>query len=207
MREETLNDDLLPDEDYLTTMNTTEKVSYETSEDVYGASYGVSFALGCVLLLLLLIDLLVKVFPTTARFGRNSFAAILFTAGGYRAESYHKQAASWKVDKMVNNALIMHSDSSAANSSSKPVITSGLTESAHVKALLKYQLQESETEVVGGVFWAWGKIFNGTLFFEEGVWIHSRILACNMAQLLVVRSLCDFLFLLPICVTDTALLT
>ena len=33
--------------------------------------------------------------------------------------------------------------------------------------------------------WAWKSIWDRSIFVDEGVWIHSRLVACTFAQLLI----------------------
>jgi hypothetical protein len=54
-----------------------------------------------------------------------------------------------------------------------------------LKALSNFQAQELITEKVGGALWAWKKILNGSIFIEEGVWLHSRLIIGNLLQLIV----------------------
>lgn len=50
------------------------------------------------------------------------------------------------------------------------------------QALLSYQLSEGMTEPSGGLWWAWKRYWSGAITYEDGIWIHSRLVASNIAQ-------------------------
>eukprot|EP00977_Amphora_coffeiformis_P019254 scaffold7096_cov84-Amphora_coffeaeformis.AAC.1 len=50
---------------------------------------------------------------------------------------------------------------------------------------MSYSRGKDQKEEVGGIFWTWTKAMNGSLFYEEGVWFHSRLMAMGLAQFLV----------------------
>ena len=54
------------------------------------------------------------------------------------------------------------------------------------KALLHYQATRHLTEPAGGVLWAYERMLNGALFQDEGIWLHARLIASNVAQWFVV---------------------
>jgi len=172
----------------------TKPVDYKASEDTVGASYLLSITLGCIMLAALAVDLIRSVLPK-GLLDKVPFILSLVTPGGLKAESSRKKAAFWKASRMVQNALAVHSDVTAK--SSHHVASMNLS-SSHVslendgksqfQAILTFQSQSIEMEEVGGMFWTWKRVFDGSLFSEEGLWIHSRLLAINMAQVLVVRT-------------------
>ena len=49
-------------------------------------------------------------------------------------------------------------------------------------ALLNYQSREEKTERVGGMWWAWKRVWNNTIFEEEGVWLHARLVSSTVTQ-------------------------
>jgi hypothetical protein len=164
-----------------------ETFEHEDKSDPYAARYYLSVILGAVLLTFQAVDLAFIVIPT-AWLGMNRFVKNLVTPSGFKAEAAQKKAASFKVSKMIDNALALHSNGpsfSSLKKSSSELSKSRGSLCSSLQAIARFQLQESETETAGGVFWAWKKIFNGSIFAEEGIWFHSRLLACNLALLLV----------------------
>jgi hypothetical protein len=98
-----------------------------------------------------------------------------------KLERATKLAAARKVEGMVNNALRIHEACS---------IQSGISSSTKMgSALLAYQAKEHDVEPCGGIRWAWTKMYNGTLYREEGVWLHARLIASNIAQLFVAATI------------------
>ncbi len=94
-----------------------------------------------------------------------------------KLERATKQAAARKVNGMVNNALVIH------EACLKP-LQSGLSTSTKVgSALLAYQSKEHDVEPCGGIRWAWKKMYDGSIYRDEGVWLHARLIASNIGQL------------------------
>jgi hypothetical protein len=158
---------------------------YDRNENVGGAFYVLSLTLGFVLLSFLIVDLGVVIIPSEW-LAKNPFISNLSTPASLWAESVQKRAASFKVTKMLLNALSLH------RSTEHPTVTSGTSESKaayhaelYAHAISNYHAQESKTEKVGGVFWAWRRILDGRIFSEEGIWLHSRLVVGNFLQLLV----------------------
>lgn len=149
---------------------------------IYDMAYWISLILGCILLAFQLCDMVRLVRPEKWRL-QNAVFTTLFTPGTVRMESRHKQAASHKMSQMIDNAREMHCDFS--NSSVHSSHQGSSFKDPRLLALVNFQLQEDEMETIGGIFWAWKKIFNGTLFCEEGIWLHARLFAANFAQIMV----------------------
>ena len=125
-----------------------------------------------------------------------------------------KQAAAYKVNRMIDNALELLDDelftttnrkkmtagsinkatSSSHNSSSTASMNHSTSDSNSRRDDMtpsqtsreRFTYLPKEKEQVGGIIWTWKKIFDGSLFAEEGVWFHGRLLACNFAQLTVI---------------------
>jgi hypothetical protein len=75
-------------------------------------------------------------------------------------------------------------------------------------ALLNYQSREEKTERIGGMCWAWKRVWNNTIFEEEGVWLHARLVSSTIAQVSLVACLLAFVNCLLCCeyITNTSLL-
>jgi hypothetical protein len=65
--------------------------------------------------------------------------------------------------------------------------------SAFGNAMLNFQATVDHREQIGGFFYTFRKIWDGSLFSEEGIYIHSRLYAMNMSQVFVV------IFFMAIC--------
>ena len=106
---------------------------------------------------------------------------ILLTPGIEKMERRTKVAAHGKVARMVENALALHDDDSRDDS---PLSTSRHM-TALGKALLNFQIHPEETETVGGLLWSWKRVWDRSIFEDEGVWLHSRLVACSLAQFFI----------------------
>jgi hypothetical protein len=153
-----------------------------TKDDDFYAIYWTTFVLGCILLFLQVLAM-IRLFVPSRVLQRFKPLEFFFTAGMEKMERRTKIAAQRKVSGMVENALNLHDPSSnmqdeAPDSSSRHMTALG-------KALLNYQIHPEDTEQVGGVLWAWKRVWNCSIFEDEGVWLHSRLVACTMAQLFI----------------------
>lgn len=118
----------------------------------------------------------------------SAIISALFTPAGLRAESAQKKASSFKISKMLENALSLHFKTDSFTLSRMNPIHESRTSARFemsLNAMSNFHAQELLTEKVGGVFWAWKKIMNGSIFVEEGVWLHSRLIVGNLLQLMV----------------------
>ena len=157
---------------------TSQKARYNVDEDPFGGAYYIALVIGCALLLSLLVDLVLLLVPRTWAETHPVFHAI-FSPGGPKAEAAQKTASHAKMTKMVNGALAVHAETAAHTK------TANYTE---VDVLHTFQRHKNEKEEVGGIVWCWSRMFNTSLFYEEGVWFHSRLLSIGMSQFLVVSA-------------------
>ena len=103
-----------------------------------------------------------------------------------------KEAANYKIDKMIRNALSCHVSAarSATRTSTRshPASTRDISEGGPLgNAIVRFQ-QSSVTQIeeVGGIIWMWKRARDRSLFYEEGINIFPRLIASNMAQWFVV---------------------
>lgn len=99
----------------------------------------------------------------------------LFSPGVIRAESHIKQAAAHKISLMVDNAVDL------AGSKDKDTVL----ETHFGQGLLAFGKLGKVYVPAGGFSWTWSRIFNGSLFKEEGIWLSARLIASNAAQFIV----------------------
>jgi hypothetical protein len=106
-------------------------------------------------------------------------ASWLFSAG--YAERNTKMAASYKVNKMIHNALTLHKDIDALNTSRRNDEGTGIKTSS-VIALGQYADLWRQKEVVGGFRWVLREYWNSDLTCKEGIFFGARLIGSNLAQ-------------------------
>lgn len=154
------------------------------------AGYTMCLVVGIILILMHLKKLAFILVPKTLleRIPGSSFWLI---PGMAKAERATKRAADYKIEKMIENSMMMHAPvpgtfSSSVRMSTRAGAGAGASgRGAFGVALLNFQATQDEREDCGGVMWAYRKIWNGSIFQEDGVWIHSRLIASNFAQYFV----------------------
>lgn len=99
----------------------------------------------------------------------------LFTSGIIRAEANIKRAAAHKLSLMTNNALDL-----AENKDQDTVL-----ETHFGQGLLAFEKQGKVYAPAGGFVWTWKRIFDGSLYKDEGIWLSARLVASNAAQFIV----------------------
>jgi len=51
--------------------------------------------------------------------------------------------------------------------------------------MLNYVLRGEQLENAGGLFWTWKRVFSGELFHTEGIWLPTRLIVFQGAQVVV----------------------
>jgi hypothetical protein len=155
---------------------------YEVADDYYGATFYLSIILGFVILSSQFVDILLVLTPRRWRDG-NDLIQRLVLPGTVRQQRAGKQAASYRMKILIQNSLdVINGATMLASSANSNSLDAVDRESS---ILERFLLTPKTTEAVGGVSWAWKRIWNGTLFTEEGIWLTGRLLACNFAQVTV----------------------
>lgn len=162
-----------------------EEEDYKIKDDIYGATYVFALIIGLALLLTLVVDLVLLLIPPRVVESVN-FLKALVLPGGLKAEGAQKQASHVKMTKMVHNALAVHTDAERRSKSGE--LDDKDFHKKELKVMLSYQRGKDAKEQVGGILWTWRKAFDGSLFSEEGVWFHSRLMAIGLSQFLVVST-------------------
>mmetsp|Transcript_18286 Transcript_18286/g.33150 ORF Transcript_18286/g.33150 Transcript_18286/m.33150 type:complete len:1010 (-) Transcript_18286:165-3194(-) len=167
----------------------TEEIIAPKSKSYENAVIYVSLMVGSAVLF---IHLFLLVGSIVIRRENQSLGIIsFFTSGGVKAEARIKRAAAYKMNRLIRNALQIH-DSSLYNSNNKGRDDTN-DETSFGSALVNFSVRGSgELEDVGGFVWTWKKIFNGTLFSQDGVWLSGRVLAANFAQLSITAFILTF---------------
>ena len=110
----------------------------------------------------------------------DGLAQRLVRPGTMRQERALQQAAKIRIKQFLTNALEVFNDKLWISSSNSDNLTK------HPKgALERFVLLPVKTEKVGGVLWAWKRVWDGTIFSQEGIWLNSRLLACNFSQVMI----------------------
>ncbi len=134
-------------------------------------------AFGLVLILFQLRSLAMLLIPS-GWYDQKSFVQRFLVSGMARKEAKTKKAARFKTNKIVENAMSMHKVSLSAKS---PRSIHGST-TAYGSALLAFEGTIDDREDVGGILWTYKSIFNDSLFDQEGVWLHTKLIASNLSQ-------------------------
>ncbi|KAL9190376.1 hypothetical protein ACHAXT_007587 [Thalassiosira profunda] len=144
--------------------------------------YRLSVTGGFLLLVSALLNVCQRTLPKRA-FDKIHMARF-FTPGVIRREAEIKQAASCKVNRIVRNACEVHKVAELDGGNVR-----GMGETIYGRALLAYARTSDQTEEMGGFLQTWRKIWDRSLFEEEGMWFTTHLLAGNLAQF----TICFFL--------------
>ena len=105
---------------------------------------------------------------------------LFLTPGIVKRESQTKQAASYKLSRLVRNACDVHKAAEFDGGIHGGVVG----ETKYGTAMLAYaRTSDRREEFAGGLLHTWQKILNGNLFKQEGIWLTKQVLAANVAQL------------------------
>lgn len=136
--------------------------------------YDASLALGFAAVAYKLFDFVGLCIPRLVLQSRP-FLAWLFTPRTFIAEKALKEAASYKMNKLVANALQIQNVNERES----------VVDTHYGQALLAFAKLGEKYERIGGFKWAWQQIFSGDLFRKEGVWLSARLLAGNTSMIIV----------------------
>jgi len=148
--------------------------------------YFLSMIGGCVLIFLKLIGLLDSLIPIQFLMDHIRVGKMILSSN-VRSEAKIKRAAAFKLNRMVKNAMDVHSltdtfgDSRCGTNST----TSAANGSEFGKALLHFAKLSDKTVSDGGWGWAWRSIWNGQIYDNEGIWLSTRIIAGNLSKLII----------------------
>lgn len=149
------------------------------------------FAGGVILFVMQIKNLLALLLPQEMQ-ANNKIVSRILSGSGQQDEFTMKQAAIFKMNRMICNAYSLHQESEETLKKKELVASLRDSEEGEEKsssqqiALANFTKMSEETEEVGGFVWAYKGIITGTLQESEGIWLHSRLLAGNMAQFLFV---------------------
>ncbi|KAI2490941.1 hypothetical protein MHU86_23629 [Fragilaria crotonensis] len=148
--------------------------------------YGFALALGCVLLLFQIKSLLYVLIPRST-WKNLPFANFWLTCEMAKSECCTKQAAAYKIKNMVDHAFAQHDGSILRKAESARVkLKASSFKSANAKAMMSFHATADHRERVGGILYTFRRMWNGSLFKEDGVFIHAGLYAMNVSQWFVV---------------------
>jgi hypothetical protein len=99
-----------------------------------------------------------------------------YSQGNIKYESKIKKAGMFKVDQMLASALTLHRGSLklACNCNGPKCKRIGSrTQTNYGRALFEYSKLDGVMTTIGGICFTWGRIWDGTLFSEEGKTPHT----------------------------------
>eukprot|EP00804_Cyclotella_cryptica_P012972 CCRYP_002307-RD/>CCRYP_002307-RD protein AED:0.22 eAED:0.22 QI:0/0.86/0.87/1/0.93/0.87/16/751/894 len=149
--------------------------TYKSSDELNIFLVSAQFSVGVMLLLFCLQNILDRSIPVKFLEKYKGLQQVL-ASGSLFMERNMKQAATFKVNRMIRNALEIH-DAAAQETSALG------KESAYGRALLTYSKIADATEEIGGYWWMWNGLRTGRLFEEEGIWLSNRVMQGNLGQL------------------------
>ncbi len=151
-------------------------VSTEKQNDGRMSLYFLSMIGGCVLISLKVIGLLDSLIPIQFLMDHIRLGKMILSSN-VKSEAKIKRAAAYKLNRMVKNAIDVHSlaDTPANSRCGSNSTTSAANGSEFGKALLHFAKLSDKTVSDGGWRWAWTSIWNGQIYDNEGKKIDSSI--------------------------------
>ena len=144
----------------------------------------ITFFTGSALTLYFMASAIVIVFFGKRTEGRN----YLMVPSNTRGESRLKEAATRKLNTMLQNAHGLHDlDGKSCSSSGSQRLSSksGPSNPTVDRTMLNYVLNGQRIETVGGLRWTWSLVLSGELFDTEGIWLPTRLVVFQGAQILI----------------------
>ena len=143
--------------------------------------------IGGFLLILAELRILVQVLVPQRIWGHYNVLRKLLIPGSIQLEAKAKKASSYKVNRLIRNALSIHDNAMTG--------LAGESETTFGRALLCYAKSSDNSEEVGGLLWMWKKVWKLEIFTEEGIRLTTHLLAGNLAQF----TICLFIISFFIC--------
>lgn len=170
-----------------------------TADDVINAELWdqlqlLPFVVGSFLTAVFLAKLMLALIEKRYKRTNKSMDATLL-ASNTRGEYRLKLSASRKINGMLDSAMALHetNDPGSKSPSLHRGSNSRLRSSALSKGqssepdrtMLNYVLRGETQRVEGGVIWAWKLLLSGKLFESEGIWIPTRMIVFQGAQVVL----------------------
>jgi hypothetical protein len=125
----------------------------------------------------------------------------LTISSNLRGEYRLKQAATRKLNIMMVNAHSLHQVDTVPDKS----VRASMGDSSFAdRVMLNFVLRGQREENIGGIVWTFGQIFSGKLFDTEGIWLPTRLLVFQGAQVLIAAFLGFAFIIITITAADMA---
>jgi hypothetical protein len=136
---------------------------------------------GFVLALIFAWRLLVMTLSNWCKVSRGRFASLAISSN-LRGEYRLKLAASRKINTMMVNAHSLHQADTVPDNSVKGSIGDSTLAD---RAMMNYVLRGQREEKTGGIVWTFRQVYTGRLFDTEGVWLPTRLIVFQGAQVIL----------------------
>ena len=157
-------------------------------QDGFDAAYISTAFVGSILIVMQLLSLIGE-FVSLDFLKKYQCWENILAPGMEKMERHTKRAARRKVQIMVDNALVYHCLVPGMPSS----MSQGLKMTAGGIAGINYEMRGEKMERAGGIWWGWKRVFNGSIFEEEGIWLHSSLVSSTVTQFFICIFLIVFL--------------
>jgi hypothetical protein len=147
--------------------------------DAFAAGQAITLAICAILVAMYVSNLLLSWIRSIVSVKFRAVRYFLSTSN-VRGELCLKYAASRKMNKMIENARLLH----RRHQRNSKVADEG-RKSSQRDAFRSFLGQIERYESCGGFFWTWKRVFNGDLLSTEGVWINTRLIIMQVAQVVV----------------------
>lgn len=147
--------------------------------DAFAAGQMITLAICAVLVALYVLNLLLSWIRSFVSVQFRAFRYFLSTSN-VRGEVCLKYSAARKMNRMIENARLLHRHRHRSST------TAGEGPKRSQREAFRDFLEQAEQyEPCGGFFWTWRRILNGELLCTEGVWINTRLIIMQVAQVVV----------------------
>jgi hypothetical protein len=127
--------------------------------------------------------------------------ASLAISSNLRGEYRLKLAASRKLNTMMVNAHSLHQADTVPDKSVRASIGDSTLAD---RAMMNYVLRGQREEKTGGIIWTFVQVYTGRLFDTEGVWLPTRLIVFQGAQVIIAVFLGFAFIIITITAADAA---
>ncbi|GAX18404.1 hypothetical protein FisN_2Lh026 [Fistulifera solaris] len=147
--------------------------------DAFASGQAITLAICVILVAMYVSNLLLSWIRSIVSVKFRALRYFLSTSN-VRGELCLKYAASRKMNKMIENARLLH-----RHRQRRSKVAEEGQRSSQRDAFRSFLGQIEQYESCGGFFWTWKRVFNGDLLSTEGVWINTRLIIMQVAQVVV----------------------
>lgn len=123
-----------------------------------------------------------------------------------RGEGRVKRAATRKINKLISNAYALHALADGARDGSSEIdnVETTTRSAAPDKTMLNFVLYGEKRVPTGGLVWTLRRLWNNDLFEVDGIWLPTRLIVFQCAQLVLAIALSWGFFFFSARVADAA---